>query len=58
MTKQKTINISLSEKEQKELDKLVAHYQKTSITNVSRSDVMKHLLKTGASTVFGQSQIR
>jgi predicted CopG family antitoxin len=45
MTK-KNLTITIDQDIFQRLLGLVAHYQKTSITSVSKSDVIKHLIKT------------
>ena len=43
--KPKNVTVSLSEEEYEDLDFILDYYQSNSIANVTRTDVVKHMIK-------------
>lgn len=52
----KNLTITLTEEEHKELERLMSFYQKNSITRVTKSDVLKHLIKSGSAFIYGHKK--
>ena len=56
MVEKKNLTMTLDTDYFKMIYDLVAHYQKASITEVSKTDLIKHLVKTHHKEIFGEEK--